>query len=41
MSTTNHPRILRIEHFGHDFIDSQHAKLLCTGIRHHLVLLLI
>jgi len=35
------PSIIRIEHFGHDFISNEHALLLVTGIHHHWILLLI
>jgi hypothetical protein len=40
MSKT-HRKIIRIEHFGLPFIETQYARLLCTGIRHHLVVLLL
>lgn len=32
--------IIRIEHHGCGFIDSAHARLLCTGRFHHWIVLL-
>jgi hypothetical protein len=31
--------ILKIEHFGATFISDENARLIFTGIRHHVVLL--
>lgn len=36
-----HPQIIRIEHFGHDFISNENARLLVRGMTHHWILLLI
>lgn len=33
--------IMRIEHQGHAFIDNEHARLLCTGLHHHWIVLLL
>lgn len=32
--------IIKIEHFGHDFVNSNCAKLLVTGRFHHYVYLI-
>jgi hypothetical protein len=35
------PQIIRIEHFGHEFINNENARLLVTGIYHHWILMLV
>lgn len=38
---TKNYEIIRIEHRGHAFIDSAHARLLVTGLFHHWIVLLL
>lgn len=33
-------RIMLIEHYGYGFTSNENARLLATGIRYHIVLLL-
>lgn len=34
------PIVIQIRHYGVPFIDSDCAKLLCTGILHHYIVLI-
>lgn len=34
-------QIIKVEHHGHAFINSEHARLLCTGMYHHWILLIL
>ncbi|MES2939196.1 MAG: hypothetical protein V4864_16035 [Pseudomonadota bacterium] len=42
-NTSNNARyqIIKVRHFGAAFIDNENARLLCSGMFHHYVVLLL